>query len=181
MEIRKNSERPAEGRNKDLGCHHLQNTVGFEQTRVRAKAGLNRRCRPPSPRMAPYIEGLPRGPKDPLQALPHPATRLVPHTSRRNGLRLLRLVEGDRKGGGGGSRPRAPVVASGCGHTCTSRVRRGDAGNFPSHAPMWVRTTCKMSSPGSFVGHALRLLETDLRCGRKEKAPSPHRHRASVP
>lgn len=110
MEIRKNSERPAEGRNKDLGCHHLQNTVGFEQTRVRAKAGLNRRCRPPSPRMAPYIEGLPRGPKDPLQALPHPATRLVPHTSRRNGLRLLRLVEGDRKGGGGGRGRARPLL-----------------------------------------------------------------------
>lgn len=54
------------------------------------------------PEDGPYIEGLPRGPKDPLQALPHPATRLVPHTSRHNGLRLLRLVEGDRKGGGRG-------------------------------------------------------------------------------
>ena len=125
MEIRKNSERPAEGRNKDLGCHHLQNTVGFEQTRVRAKAGLNRRCRPPSPRMAPYIEGLPRGPKDPLQALPHPATRLVPHTSRRNGLRLLRLVEGDRKGGGGPAAARARCCIGMWTHVYITRTAWG--------------------------------------------------------
>lgn len=117
MEIRKYSERPAEGRNKD---HHLQNTV-----RVRANAGPSKSWvgsplpLPTSfPEDCPHKEGLPRGPKGSLQALPHPDRRLVPHTSRRNGLRLLRLVEGDQKGGRG----RALVVASGCGHTCTSRA-----------------------------------------------------------
>lgn len=152
MEIRKNSKRPVEG--KEQGprmppfAKHCPVSAKAGPSPFQARAGLDRRCRPPSPQGLSAHRRSSPWPQRPAPGSA-PSCRQASPSHRRNGLGLLRRVEGNSKGGRGRALSLLPRGVDTRVHHARGVGMRP---TFPGTPLFESGPLAKMSSPGSFEG-----------------------------